>query len=149
MVSIALRFGGTRATAACETTLDRGLYALAERENIVATRQVLVARLVALVALTQLPDDVTELFETVEGSDPNAGTVWVYSDGGPSAALETPESLKRFGGFENRLVVNVHQAQTWNPALLDDPRLDSIEKVAVEMDVSVEILDRVIRHFKG
>ena len=127
----------------------QGLYALAEREKIVATRQVLVARLVALVALTQLPDDVTKLFEAVDGSDPNADTVWLYLDGGPRSALETPQDLDRFDGFESRFVVNVHQAQTWNPALFDDPRLDSIEKIAVEMDVSVEILDRVIRHFKG
>ncbi len=150
MVSVALRFGGTRATAACETTLDRRLYALAEREKIIATRQVLVARQVLLVALTQLPDDVTELFEIADGSDPNSDTVWLFSQGGPSAELATPPvAVTQFDGSENRLIVNVHQVQTWNPTLFDDPRLDSVEKIAVEMDVSVEILDRVIRHFKG
>ena len=91
---------------------------------------------------------MTELFEIMEGSDPNADTVWVHLDGGPVAALEPPAPLREFDGFEDRLVVNVHQAQTWNPDLFDDPRLDSIEKIAVEMDVSVEILDRVIHHFK-
>lgn len=149
IVSVALRFGGSRATAACEEEPDRGLYALAEREKIVATRQVLVARQVKLLALTQLPDDVRELFEFVEGSDPNADTVWLYSDGGPLDSLEPPDFFGLYDGFENRHVVNVHQAQTWNPALFTDPRLNSIERIAVEMDVSVEILDRVIHHFKA
>ena len=102
-----------------------------------------------LLALTQLPDDVRELFEFVEGSDPDADTVWLYSDGGPNDSLVPPGFFDLYDGFENRHVVNLHQAQTWNPALFTDPRLNSIERIAVEMDVSVEILDRVIRHFKA
>ena len=54
-----------------------------------------------------------------------------------------------FPGHEKRILVNVHQVQTLNPWLIDDARLDSVARVQTEMDVSVEILDRVIRHFKA
>ena len=101
-----------------------------------------------LVPITVLPDDVTLLYETVPGGDPDADTVWLFSQGGPATALDSSD-LTEFPGHGKRILVNVHQVQTLNPGLIDDARLDSVARVQAEMDVSVEILDRVIRHFKA
>ena len=112
----------------------------------VAVRQAAAPR---LVPLTSLPDDVTQLYGTVTGGDPDADTVWLFSQGGPVTELDSGSDLTAFPGHEKRILVNVHQVQTWNPGLIDDARLDSVARVQAEMDVSVEILDRVIRHFKA
>ena len=83
------------------------------------------------------------------GGNPGADEVWLFSQGGPRNALGDGLDLQDFPGYANRILVNVHQAQTLNPDLYTDKRLTSFERVQAEMDVSVEILHRVIRHFKS
>ena len=143
-LDLALRFGA--APERCAGEGKPALLALVEREKLVAARQVAALR---LVPLTSLPDDVTQLYETVTGGDPDADTVWLFSQGGPVTELDSGSDLTAFPGHENRLLVNVHQVQTYNPGLIDDARLDSVARVQAEMDASVEILDRVIRHFRA
>ena len=142
-LALTVRFGAPGLRCAGEAKPD--LFALVEREKVVAIRQ-LATRL--LVPLTPLPEDVTELYEPVPGGADDADTVWLFSQGGPVAELDALD-LTEFPGHEDRILVNVHQVQTLNPGLIEDKRLDSVERVRVEMDVSVEILDRVIRHFKS
>ena len=145
-VGVTIRFGtGTRPDA-CSRTGQADLLALVAREKIVAVRQI-AAQL--FVPITVLPDDVTQLYRIVPGGSPDADTVWLYSQGGPATELDSGADLTEFAGHEDRILVNVHQVQTLNPGLLDDRRLDSVARVEAEMDVSVEILDRVIRHFKA
>ena len=142
-LGLALRFGAAAGRCAGEGKPD--LLALVEREKTVALRQLAALR---LVPLTALPEDATRLYETVPGGDPDADTVWLFSQGGPVTELDSSD-LTEFPGHGRRLLVNVHQVQTLNPGLIDDARLDSVAQVQAEMDVSVEILDRVIRHFKA
>ena len=140
---LTLRLGAAAGRCAGEEKPD--LLALVEREKTVAVRQAAALR---LVPLTPLPEDATRLYETVPGGDPGADTVWLFSQGGPATALDSSD-LTEFPGHGKRIMVNVHQVQTLNPGLIDDARLDSVARVQAEMDVSVEILDRVIRHFKA
>ncbi len=142
-LGLTFRFGTPGARCAGEAKPD--LLALVEREKTVATRQLEVRR---LIPLTSLPDDVTGLYELVPGGASDADTVWLFSQGGPVPELDALD-LTEFPGHESRILVNVHQVQTLNPGLNEDGRLDSVERVRLEMDVSVEILDRVIRHFKS
>ncbi len=143
-LGLTFRLGAAAGRCAGEGKPD--LLALVEREKIVAVRQAAVPR---LVPLTSLPEDVTRLYDTVTGGDPDADTVWLFSQGGPVTELDSGSDLTEFPGHEKRILVNVHQVQTLNPGLIDDARLDSVARVQAEMDVSVEILDRVIRHFKA
>ena len=144
-LGLTFRFGAGAERGACAGEGKPDFLAFVEREKIVAVRQV-ATRL--LVPITVLPDDVTLLYETVPGGDPDADTVWLFSQGGPATALDSSD-LTEFPGHGKRILVNVHQVQTLNPGLIDDARLDSVARVQAEMDVSVEILDRVIRHFKA
>lgn len=143
-LSLTFRFGA--ASAPCAGTDEPDLLALVAREKIVAARQVATLR---FRPLTQLPADVTRLYQTVTGGDPASDTVWLFSQGGPHSELVDGDALTQFPGHADRILVNVHQVQTLNPGLFDDERLDSVARVQAEMDVSVEILDRVIRHFKA
>ena len=145
-LTVRFGFGAQDGPDVCAGEGKPDLLALVAREKIVATRQAATMR---LVPLTALPDDVTRLYETVPGGDPDADTVWLFSQGGPVTELDSGADLTEFPGHEDRILVNVHQVQTYNPGLIDDERLDSVARVQAEMDVSVEILDRVIRHFKA
>ena len=146
-LGLTFRFGAGAERGACAGEGKPDFLTLVEREKIVAVRQV-ATRLLA--PITVLPDDVTLLYETVPGgdTDTDADTVWLFSQGGPATALDSSD-LTEFPGHGKRILVNVHQVQTLNPGLIDDARLDSVARVQAEMDVSVEILDRVIRHFKA
>ena len=143
-LGLTFRFGAAAGRCAGKGKPD--LLALVEREKIVAVRQAAAPR---LVPLTSLLEDATRLYETVTGGDPDADTVWLFAQGGPVTELDSGSDLTEFPGHEKRILVNVHQVQTLNPRLIDDARLDSVARVQAEMDVSVEILDRVIRHFKA
>ena len=143
-LGLTLRIGAAAGRCAGEAKPD--LRALVEREKIIAALQP--TGVPRLVPLTALPEDTTQLYETVPGGDPDADTVWLFSQGGPATALDSSD-LTEFPGHGTRLLVNVHQVQTLNPGLIEDTRLDSVARVQAEMDVSVEILDRVIRHFKA
>ena len=141
-MGLTMRFGAP--AVHCAGAAKPDLLALVEREKTVATRQVTARR---LVPLTRLPEDLTDLFEPVPGGAADADTVWLFSQGGPVPELDALD-LTEFPGHESRIPANVHQVQTLNPALIEETRLDSVERVRIEMDVSVEILDRVIRHFR-
>ena len=143
-LGLSFRLGAAAGRCAGEGKPD--LLALVAREKIVAVRQAAAPK---LVPLTSLPEDVTRLYETVTGGDPDADTVWLFSQGGPVTELDSGSDLTEFPGHESRILINVHQVQTLNPGLLDDTRLDSVARVQAEMDLSVEILDRVIRHFRA
>ena len=145
-LSLAFRFGA--GTERCAGAGKPDLLALVEREKSVATRQVFLG----FIPLTPLPADVTELYQIVMGAA-DAETVWLFSQGGPNPEFMDDLGFTKFLAHADRLrvnvhLVNVHQVQTLNPDLFEDPRLDSVGRVVAEMDVSVEILDRVIRHFK-
>ena len=143
---LSFRLGAGAERGACTGDAGPDLLALVAREKIVGARQI-ATRL--LVPVTALPDDVTRLYRIVPGGDPEADTVWLFSQGGPVTELDSGTDLTEFPGHDNRILVNVHQVQTLNPGLLDDRRLDSVARVQAEMDLSVEILDRVIRHFRA
>ena len=145
-LGVTIRLGEGTGPGACSQTEQRDLLALVAREKVVAVRQIAVP---LFVPITVLPEDVTQLYRIVPGGSPDADTVWLYSQGGPATELDSGADLTEFAGHEDRILVNVHQAQTLNPGLIDDRRLDSVARVQAEMDVSVEILDRVIRHFKA
>lgn len=96
--------------------------------------------------VTTLPADDTALY--VAGGDMSSDTVVLYEQGGPIDFLQDdldikdtdPFGLARYG------VVQVHQANTLNPAIVGNPSL-GLDRAGAENDVSIEILSRVIRHF--
>ena len=64
---------------------------------------------------TQLPDDVTELFEVQPVvANPDADTVWVFEQGGPSHEISNDVlfAFLRFRGHEDIHLVQAHQTLT-------------------------------------
>ena len=149
MFSFAYAFGANGDSSRCAKANQGGLFAHVEPSKIIATRKIV--RIARIVPLTVLPDDVNSLFKTLSVGNSESDTVWLAEQGGPESNLLPDEEnvLTLFPGHEDKLLVNVHQVQTLNPDLFEDLRLNSIEKVQAEMDLSIEILDRVIRHFKN
>ena len=97
---------------------------------------------------TAIPEDVTDLFEVF--GDPDSSTVWIYAQGGPLHMLH-PEEYSLFENYpEHRDIrfVQVHQTLTINHDLAEREGDWSLEDLQAEVDVSVEILDRTIEHFK-
>ena len=77
--------------------------------------------------------------------------MWVYEQGGPVHMLED-DALRQFGhypGHDAVLLVQVHQTLTINNDLVSRHRELSFEELQAEVDVSIEILHRVIEHFKA
>lgn len=149
LVGVSVSFGAGDNARRCAAAEQRGHLALVERSKTIATRQLVTVR--RIVPLTTLPDDVEDLFVIDEGGATDADTAWLLLQGGPISELsphQVHSTLKQFDGHESKLLVQVHQVQTLNPHLFEDPRLDSVEKAVAEMDLSVEILHRVIRHFE-
>ena len=98
---------------------------------------------------TPLPADVTELFRVF--GDAGADTVWIYEQGGPVHVLED-DPLQQFGHYPGRdavLFAQVHQTLTIDDDLVNRHRELSFEELQAEVDVSIEILHRVIEHFKA
>ena len=98
---------------------------------------------------TPLPADVTELFRVF--GDPGADTVWIYEQGGPVHLLED-DPLPQFRHYPGRdavLFAQVHQTLTINNDLVSRHRELSLEELQAEVDVSIEILHRVIEHSKA
>ncbi len=143
-VNFSIRLGGS-GVRSCAETAGPSLAAPVERSKIVRVKR----SVVGFVPFTRLPADVTALFQTVAGGSADADEVWLYSQGGPVETLGDGLDLQEFPGYANKILVNVHQAQTFNTGLYSDTRLNSFERVQAEMDVSVEILHRTIRHFKA
>ena len=101
---------------------------------------------------TRLPDDVHELFEVHPAvANPGADTVWIFEQGGPSHDI-TYEVLFPFlslPGREDIHLVQVHQTLTLNPRLAARHARLSLANLQAEVDVSAELLRRVIAHFKS
>ena len=98
---------------------------------------------------TPLPADVTELYRVF--GDAGADTVWIYEQGGPIHMLED-DPLRQFRHYPGRdavLFAQVHQTLTINHDLVSRHRELSFEELQAEVDVSIEILHRVIEHFKA
>ena len=98
---------------------------------------------------TELPEDVTELFE-VHGGDPKSGTVWIYEQGGPLHELVGDyESFRAYPGHREIHFVQPHQTLTLNAELAERAEEYTLAELQAEVDVSVEILDRTIQHFRS
>ena len=101
---------------------------------------------------TQLPDDVTELFEVQQVvANPDADTVWIFEQGGPAHEIsnEVLFAFLSFRGHEDIHLVQAHQTLTLNPRLAARHARLSVANLQAEVDVSVEILRRVIDHFNA
>ena len=101
---------------------------------------------------TQLPDDVTKLFEVQQlVANPDADTVWVFEQGGPSHEISNDVlfAFLSFRGNEDIHLVQAHQTLTLNPRLAARHARLSLANLQAEVDVSVEVLRRVIDHFKA
>lgn len=100
---------------------------------------------------TELPDDVTELFETA--GDPASDTVWIYEQGGPihelDAAGSVYDELGIYRGKKDIELAMAHQTLTLNHDLAARWRDLSLADLQAEVDVSVEILHRTIEHFRA
>ena len=101
---------------------------------------------------TQLPDDVTKLFEVQQlVANPDADTVWIFEQGGPAHGIsnEVLIAFLSFRGHEDIHLVQAHQTLTLNPRLAARHARLSLANLQAEVDVSVEVLRRVIDHFKA
>ena len=98
---------------------------------------------------TELPEDITELFE-VHGGDPDSGTVWIYEQGGPiHELLGDYESFSAYPGHRDIYFVQPHQTLTLNADLAARAGEYTLAELQAEVDVSVEILHRTIQHFRS
>ena len=101
---------------------------------------------------TLLPADVEDLFEVHDSAaSPDADTVWIFEQGGPEHEISYDiVSLFLFlPGHEDIHLVQAHQTLTLNPRLAArHPRL-SLADLQAEVDVSVELLRRLVDHFKS
>ncbi len=105
-------------------------------------------------AITKIPKDINKLFEAK--GNPNAKRVIIYEEGGPSDEFDTETFEPVTDGddpgfsqlFKDDYRVYVHQALTLNTQLCSRKKLTKKES-DIENKVTVEILDRVIKHFKS
>ena len=84
-------------------------------------------------------------------ANPDADTVWVFEQGGPSHEIsnEVLFAFLSFRGHEDIHLVQAHQTLTLNPRLAARHARLSLANLQAEVDVSVELLRRVIDHFKA
>ena len=99
---------------------------------------------------TEIPDDVTKLIvDLTEGDDYDEGSVLLICQGGPMPMLLGKEEVidhileynKKYKTY------NVHQAQTYNTDLFTNNL--TFEEITKESKTSIDILHKVITHFKG
>jgi len=97
---------------------------------------------------TAIPDDITELFELSGNAD--SETVWVFEQGGPLHFLDpyTSEYFSNYRSYEDVQFAHVHQTLTLNQDLAARHDEFSLAELQAEVDVSVEILHRTIKHFR-
>ena len=101
---------------------------------------------------TRLPADVTELFEVhPAAARPGAETVWIFEQGGPShdISYDVLFPFLNLPDHDRIHLVQVHQTLTINPHLAARHDRLSLEDLQTEVDVSVELLRRVVDHFKS
>ncbi|UXH79235.1 alpha/beta fold hydrolase [Roseateles amylovorans] len=95
--------------------------------------------------VTELPPDVTRLYAL--SGNASSSTVVLFLQGGPVDFLVPEEGLDDLHPvLTEHTLVRVHQANTLNPSIVANPDL-SYARAIRENEVSVEILNRVIRHF--
>ncbi len=98
-----------------------------------------------VLATTELPEDVTRLYKI--SGNVASNTVVLFLQGGPVDTLAPADSLDTLGlGLSTQALVQVHQANTYNPAIVGNPDLTET-RATLENQVSIEMVDRVIRHF--
>ena len=98
--------------------------------------------------MTKLPTDTTDIAGLItDYGDPSSSEVWLYENGGPVGELGSCNLVRDFPDSDNKYLIQVHQALTYNNKLYDCDLSD--EQLSAESDINVEILDRVIRHFKA
>ena len=98
---------------------------------------------------TAIPEDVTTLFRAL--NDVESDTVWIIEQGGPSHEFD-PLAYASFEHYPERddvRFIQVHQTLTLNRELAERAGEWSLSELQAEVDVSVEILDRTIEHFKA
>ena len=97
---------------------------------------------------TAIPADVTELF--VLSGNADSETVWILEQGGPSHMLDENPSqyFVNFSDYEDVQFAHVHQTLTLNQELAPRYEEFSLAELQAEVDVSVEILHRTIKHFR-
>ena len=77
--------------------------------------------------------------------------MWIYEQGGPTPILQPGayDLFRNFPGSRDIRFVQVHQTLTLNNGLAARSGELSLADLQAEVDVSIEILDRTIRHFKA
>ena len=98
---------------------------------------------------TPIPADVTELFRTLNSVE--SDTVWIFEQGGPFHEFDPSayDSFVHYPAREEVQFVQVHQTLTLNHDLAKRESEWQLADLQAEVDVSVEILDRTIKHFKA
>lgn len=98
---------------------------------------------------TPIPADDTELFEVY--GNPDSDTVWIFEQGGPIHEFDPSayDSFTYYPGRDDVQFVQVHQTLTLNHDLAERDGEWPLADLQAEVDVSVEILDRTIKHFKA
>ena len=101
---------------------------------------------------TVLPADVDKLFEVhPEAASPDADTVWIFAQGGPSHDISNDVLLLflQLPDHEEIHLVQAHQTLTLNHRLAARHARLSLEELQAEVDVSVELLRRLVDHFRS
>jgi len=93
---------------------------------------------------TPIPDKITDLIIT-KGNE-KSEIVYLYSQGGPTFKLDS-EDLDEMVTDINALKVYVHQVQTLSPQLKNKKL--NLEQALKENEVSIDILHKVITHYKS
>jgi pimeloyl-ACP methyl ester carboxylesterase len=98
---------------------------------------------------TAIPEDVTKLFRVLNNVE--SDTVWIIEQGGPLHEFDplAYASFEHYPGRDDVRVVQVHQTLTLNHDLAERDGDWLLADLQAEVDVSVEILDRTIKHFKA
>jgi|GEM_PF-1524033 len=93
---------------------------------------------------TQLSEDTTELFD--ERGNKESDTVWIYEQGGPHENFGRI-AMDNLPNHNNYHKILVQQAQIYNSSLYHTTL--SNNELMSELDISVEMLHRVINYFKS
>ncbi len=93
---------------------------------------------------TQIPENISDIFVTK--GDANAKTVWIYEQGGPTTELDDVD-LSNFPNYDKQFNVYVHQVLTYDKDLRNEELTTG--QGEKETAVNIEILHKVIQHFKN
>lgn len=94
---------------------------------------------------TRIPDNITDLY--LESGNKESNTVLLIVQGGP---YDRMQNTTEFDKWKNKLhIIYVKQAQIINPTIFPPENNLDIEDARKENLVTVEMLHRVIKHFKS